>query len=102
VSPALGRIDRDVAHRRQVDHDPAVARRGAGHVVPPAAHRDLEVAVTGEAHRGGHIGGAAAPGDEPGPPVDGAVPQGPGVVVVVVAEGDEIAPDPGDLRRGWC
>jgi hypothetical protein len=71
---ALDRIDRHGAHRRQVDHDPAVAHRGAGHVVAPAADGDLEIAVAGEAHRRGHIGGAAAAGNQPRSSVDGAVP----------------------------
>jgi hypothetical protein len=99
---ALDRLDRDGAHGRQVDHDPAVAHRGAGDVVTPAAHGDLEIAVAGEAHRRGHVGGAAAAGDQPGSPVDGAVPHGSGVVVVVVVGDDHIAPEPGNLHRGRC
>ena len=99
---ALDRIDRDRAHRRQVDHDPAIAHRGAGHIVTPAANRDLEISVAGEAHRCGHIRGAAAPGDEPRPSVDGAVPHGSGVVVVVVVGDDHVAPEPRDLQRGSC
>ena len=97
---ALDGIDRDGAHRRQVDHDPAVAHGGAGDVVTPAADGDLEVAVVGEAHRGGHVGGAAAAGDQPRSTVDGAVPDGSGVVVIVVVGGDHIAPEPGNLHRG--
>jgi hypothetical protein len=70
---ALDRIDRDGAHRRQVDHDPAVAHRGA-----------------------------AAAGNQPRSSVDGAVPYGSGVVVVVVVGDDHIAPEPRNLHRGWC
>jgi len=99
---ALDRIDRDGAHRRQVDHHPVVAHRGAGHVVAPAADGDLEVTVAGEAHRRGHVGGTAAAGNQPGSSVDAAVPYGAGVVVVVVVGGDHLAPEPGDLQRGWC
>jgi hypothetical protein len=98
----LDRIDRDGAHRRQVDHDPAVAHRGAGDVVTPAANGDLEVAVAGEAHGCGHIGGAAAAGDHPRSSIDRAVPDGSGVVVVVVAGDDHIAQEPRDLHRGSC
>ena len=98
---ALDRIDRHGPHRRQVDHDPAVAHRGAGHVVTPATNRDLEIVVAGEAHRRGHIGGAAAAGNQPRSSVDGAVPYGSGVVVVVVVGSDHVAPEPGDLHRGW-
>ena len=61
---ALDGINQDGAHRREVDHDPVVADRGAGHVVAPASYGDVEVAVAGEAHRCGHVGGAAAAGDQ--------------------------------------
>ena len=98
----LGGIDRDGAHRRQVDDDPVVAHCGAGDVVASASHGDLEVAVAGEAHRCGHVGGAAAAGDQPGASVDRAVPHGSGVVVVMVVGGDEVASEPGDLHGGWC
>ena len=98
---ALDGIDRDGAHRREVDHDSVVAHRGAGDVVAAASHGDLEVAVAGEAHRCDHVGGATAAGDQPGSPVDGAVPHGAGVVVVVVVRGDHVAPEPGNLDRGW-
>ena len=92
----------DGAHRREVDHDPVVAHRGAGHVVAPASYGDLEVAVAGEAHRCGHVGGAAAAGDQSRAPIDGAVPYGACVVVSIVVGGDHVAPEPGDLHRGWC
>ena len=93
-------IDRDGADRRQVDDDPVVAHRGAGDVVTPAANGDLEIAVAGEAHRCGDIGGAAAAGNQPRSSVDDAVPYGAGVVVVVVAGDDHVAPEPRDLHRG--
>ena len=97
---ALDGIDRDGAHRRQVDHDPAVAHRGAGDVVTPAANGDLEIPAAGEAHRGGHVGGAAAAGDQPRSSLDGAVPYGSGVVVIVVVGGDHLAAEPRNLHRG--
>jgi hypothetical protein len=99
---ALDRIDRHGAHRRQVDHDPAVAHRRAGDVVATATNGDLEIVVAGEAHRCGHIGGAAAAGNQPRSSVDGAVPYGSGVVVVVVVGDDHIAPEPRNLHRGSC
>src|SRR4029453_9905300 len=99
---AVDEIDRDGAHRRQVDDDPVVAHRGAGDVVASASYGDLEVAVAGEAHRRGDVGGAAAAGDQPGSPVDRAVPNGSGVFVVMVVGGDEVASEPGDLHGGWC
>ena len=105
-SRALDGIDRDSAHRRQVDHDPAVAHCGAGDVVTAAANGDLEVVVAGEPHGCGHVGGAATAGDQSRAPVDGAVPDGAGIVVGIVVGGEHVAPEPGDLHRGgrggWC
>src|SRR5262249_59024034 len=101
VGRALDGIHGDGAHRREIDHDPVVADRGAGHVVASASHGDLEVAVAGEPYRCGHVGDTAAAGDQPGAPVDRAVPHGAGVVVSIVAGGDHLAPEPGDLRCGW-
>ena len=66
----------------------------------PAANGDLQIAVAGEAHSGGHIGGAAAADNQPRSSVDGAVPYGSGVVVVVVAGDDHITPEPRNLHRG--
>src|ERR671918_722923 len=88
--------------RPEVDHDSVVAHRGAGRVVAPASYGDLEVAVAGEAHRCGHVGGAAAAGDHSRAPVDGAVPYGACAVVLMMLRGDHAAPEPGDLHRGWC
>ncbi len=99
---ALDGIDRDGAHRREVDHDAVVADRGAGHVVASPSHRDLEAAVAGESHRCGHVGGAAAAGDQSRSSVDGGIPDGAGVVVSVVVGSDHAAPEPGDLHRGGC
>jgi hypothetical protein len=97
---ARARIDGDSAHRREIDHDSAVAHCCAGHVVPSASYGDLEVALAGETHRCRHVGGAAAAGDEVRVPVDGAVPDGAGVVVSIVVGGDHVAPKSGDLSRG--
>src|SRR4029453_8067032 len=76
--------------------------RCAGHVVAPAANGDLEIAIAGEAHRRGDIGGSAAAGDQPRSSVDGAIPYGSGVVIVMMPRGDHVAAEPGDLHRGWC
>ena len=95
-----GGVDGDGADRGQVDDDPVVAHRGAGHVVAPAPYRDLEVAVPCEAHRRGHVGDPGASGDQSGSPVDHAVPHGAGVVVVSGSGGDHLAPEPGDLHAG--
>jgi hypothetical protein len=101
VGRALDGIDRDAAHRREVDHDSVVADRGTGHVVAPASYGDLEATVAGEAHRSGHVGGAAAAGDQSRSSVDGAVPYGAGGVVPIVVGCGHLAPEPRDLHR-WC
>ncbi len=97
---AAGGVDPGGPHCREVDDDPVVAHRRAGHVVAPAPDGDLQVAVAGETHGGGYVGGAAASGDQPRAPVDGAVPHGSGGVVVGVVSGDQLAPEPVDLHRG--
>jgi hypothetical protein len=56
--------------------------------VAPAPYGDLQVVLAGEAHDRSHIGGSAASGDMPWVPVDGAVPQGSGGVVVGVIGAD--------------
>ena len=99
---AVDEIDRDGAHRREVDDDPVVAHCSASDVVASASDGDLEVAVAGEAHGCGHVGGAAAAGDQSGSSVDRAVPYGSGVVVVMVVGGDQDASEPGDPHDGWC
>ena len=71
---ALDGVNRDGAHRGEVDHDSVVAHCGAGNVVTPASYGDLEVALAGETHRGGHVGGAGAAGDAGRMAVDRAVP----------------------------
>jgi hypothetical protein len=70
--------------------------------VATASYGDLEVAVAGEAHRCGNVGGAAAAGDQPRPSIDNAVPHGACLVVTGVVGGDHLAPEPWDLQRGSC
>jgi len=100
--PAAGGVDPHRPHGREVDDYPVVADRRAGDVVAPAPNGDLQVVVSRESRRPGHVRGPAAPGDQPGVPVDRAVPHRSGVVVVRMVRGDQLAPEPGDLHRGWC
>jgi len=72
---ARRRVDQDPLHRRQVDHQHAVADRVPGHGVPAAADRHLQVALAGEADGCHHVVGAGAAGDQRRPPVDRAVPE---------------------------
>ena len=111
---AFGGIDPDPAHFREIDDDPVVAHRGAGHVVTSAPYRDLEVATACETDRRGHVGCPGAAGDQSGSPVDHAVPHDSGVVVVRVIGGNQFAPEIGDpvvsdratrpahSFSGWC
>ena len=95
--PALGpdgaalRIDPNPPHRRQVDHQPAVAGPEPGDVVPSAAHRQQQVVVGGEPDAGDDVGHAAAPGDHGRPPVDHAVPDLARLVVGRIAGLDHFA-----------
>ena len=64
-----------------------------------APHGDLEVAVAGEAHRCSHVGRATAAGDQSRVPIDIAVPDRTGGVVVGVVGADEVTPGiRGDLK----
>ena len=96
VGRALAGVDGYRAHRGEVDDDPVVAQRGAGHVVASARDRDLDIAVAREADGRRHIGGTGASGDQAGSAVNRVVPHGPGVVVLCVSDGDDLAPEPGD------
>ena len=59
--PARAGIDRDVAHRAEVDHQAVVDDAVAGEAVAAAAYRDLEVVLAAEGDRGGDIVGARSP-----------------------------------------
>ncbi len=82
-------IDPAALHPREIDHQPAVAHRLAGHVVPTAPHGDLERLRPREPDAGDHIGRARTAGDQGRPPVDHGVedPAG-GIVVGVVGKQD--------------
>ena len=81
VHAAPRRIHIHGTHGREVDHQAAVGRRGAGHVVATAAHGQLETALARETHGGRHVGGVRAARDQGGPLVDHSVPDLPGLVV---------------------
>ena len=79
--PARVGVDPDAAHRREVDDESVVAHGQPGHAVPAAAHRREQLVLTGEPDRGDHVGGVRAPGDQPRPSLDHAVPDRPRFVV---------------------
>jgi hypothetical protein len=68
--------------------------------VAAAPYGDLQVVVAGEPHGDSRVCGPAALGDQSGTPVDSAVPDGSGSVVVGVVSGDQLAAESVDLHRG--
>jgi hypothetical protein len=88
---ATGAVDQHGPHRREVDDQPVVAHRGAGHVVAPAPYGDLQVVVTREAHRRRHIRHAGAAGDAGRMAVDRAIPDPAGRVVAWVVRQQQLA-----------
>ena len=81
--PALG-VDHDPGHRRQVDHDAAVAGREPGVAVAAAAHGDQQLPFAGVAHRRDHVLDPGTAGDERRPGVGGRVPHRPRPVIARV------------------
>ena len=71
---ARRRVDPHPAHRRQVDHEPAVAGPEAGHVVPPAANRQRQLMGAGEPDARDDVGHPAARHDQRRTPIDHPVP----------------------------
>src|SRR6202043_458635 len=75
------RIDGNAAHRGEVDHEPAVRDSEAGDVVAAATDADLQVALTGDAHRGDDVADRGTPDDQVRAVVDHPIPDRPGGVV---------------------
>jgi hypothetical protein len=67
--PVVG-VDADGPHRRQVDHDAAVAGRKAGGVVRATAHGNEQIVVSGEMNGPEDVSHAAAADDHRRPFVD--------------------------------
>ena len=78
------RVDADALHRRQVDHEPAVAERMPADPVATGAHRDEQIALARVANGRDHVGDAGAARDAGRPAVDRAVPD-PATGVIVDA-----------------
>jgi hypothetical protein len=87
------RIDSDSLHRREVDHEPAVAERVAADAVATGAHANQQITLAGEADRGDDVGDAGAPGDARWAAVDRAVPDRAGLVIALVVGTDHQAVD---------
>ena len=93
--PAV-RIDLDVAHRREVDHEPVVAHSEAARVVAAAANRDQRALPAPEVDRSGHVLSVRTAGDQARAAVDHAVVDLAGLVVAAVPGGDQLSPE---IRR---
>ena len=85
------RIDDDVAHAAQVDHQTAIHARESGRVVTAAAHGERETVGARELHRALDVARALAERDARGTTVDHAVPHGAPRVVVGGAGKDHLA-----------
>jgi len=67
-------VDMDGLHRREVDHQAAVAERVAGVVVATAPDRDFQIMFLGECQRGGNVAGGAAAHDHRRTAGDATIP----------------------------
>ena len=96
------RVDIDPAHRRQVDHETAIARGETGDVVRASTYCDNEIVGAREAEALKDVRHAAAAGDGSRPPVDHAVPDAARFVVPGGIWQDETLAEPrGErLERG--
>jgi hypothetical protein len=78
------RVDPDRLEQRQVDHQPAVDDRMPGHGVAATPDRHRQLLLPGETDRLGHVVGPGAAADQRRPPVDGPVPDPPGLLVALL------------------
>ena len=74
-------IDADSLHRREVNHQTALADGLAGDAVASASHRYLHIVLPCELHARDHVSRTAAPHDQSGMPVNHRVRNGPRLVV---------------------
>jgi hypothetical protein len=86
-----GRVDRDPAHRGEVDHEAAVGDGMAEDAVPAAADADLQAGLPGGADGGGDVGDAGAAHDRGRVVVDHGVPDRAGLVVARLAGPEQLA-----------
>ena len=82
------RIDLDVRHARQVDHERVVGGAEAGHAVSAPAHGQVELVLAGVVHCRDHVVGGCAAHDGARPPVDHRVEDLARVLVRRVARRD--------------
>ena len=90
---ARRRVDSDSLHRREVDHEAAVAQRLTADAVATRAHRYEQISLACEVDRRDDVGDAGAAGDPGWAAVDRAVPDRAGLVVAFVLGADHRAVD---------
>src|SRR5207302_1437476 len=88
---AAHRVDADVPHAGEVDHQAAVDQGGAGGIVAPATHGDGDIVAAGEAHGVDHVRSPGAAHDELRALIDHAVPDFARLLVVIIAGADQVA-----------
>ncbi len=88
---ARHRIDADALHRREVDHEAALAGAKAGAVVAAAADGEQQAMVAGEADGGDDIARVGTAGDQRRPLVDHGVEDRASLVVARILGADEAA-----------
>jgi len=81
----------DRAHRREVDHEPAVANAVAGGIVSASTHGHLQFAGPSEIEGGRDVGGADAASDHGRVAVDESVEAATRRVVLCIARADDAA-----------
>ena len=87
------RVDADLVHLREVDHDSVVDRREAGDAVAAAADCDRQVVAAREADGRDHVGDAGAAHDECGTALVCSVPDPRGLLIAGVARRHDLAVD---------
>jgi hypothetical protein len=99
--PAAVRLDADVAHRRQVEHQASVRHGQAEDAVPAALDRDLEARLAPEADRRADVRRGGAPRDDRRPAVDDRVPHLAVPVVAGILRSDDLAAEARDRWLRW-
>src|SRR5207245_1902260 len=84
-------VDLDGPHAREIDDHAAVARRETGDAVAPAADRNDEIVLAGEADRRDDVLDTGAPRDERGMAVGHRVPDDAAGVALTIARLDQLA-----------
>jgi hypothetical protein len=84
ASRASGRIDAHGLRPGQIDHQAAIAHGIARDVVPAAADCHEEIVRAGEVNASHHVGRTGAASDQCWSPIDHAIPDLAGRIVIVV------------------